>query len=133
MTTAPTQTAPPLPLTPAERRELAETNLQALGTLTAGTTAYNSRALTAVANSLIEISSWLQALTAILEPPPVPEIPGLPPDWKITAEQNRAGSKLWGYILTTPDGRELSNRHRWSTYGGAIDAGVRAARKETGT
>lgn len=120
------------PLTPAERRELAETNLQALGTLTAGTTAYNSRALTAVANSLIEISGWLQALVGILEPPPAPDVPGLPMGWKITADQNRSGSRMWGYILTAPDGRELTNRHRWGTYGGAIDAGVRAAGKDTG-
>ncbi len=122
-----------MPLTLAERRDLAETNLQALGTLTAGTADWNSRALTAIANSLIEIAGYLETLVGILEPPPVPVVPGLPEGWRLTADQNQSGNRMWGYILTTPYGRELSSRHRWSTYGGAIDAGVRAAGREAGT
>ena len=116
------------PLTPAERRALAELNLTALGALTAGTTAYNGRAQAAIANSLIEISAYLQALVAILEPAPEPEVPGLPTGWHLTADRAKDGNQLWGYKLTPPDGSpEITNRHRWSTWGGAMDAGLDAA------
>lgn len=115
------------PLTPAERRELAEQNLEILATLTPGTTAYSGRAQAAIANAILELSSYAETLVKILEPQPAPEIPGLPPGWRLTTEQSNMGERLWGYTLTIPGRPPLSNRHRWFTSAAALVAGLKQA------
>ena len=117
------------PLTPAERRELAEQNLEILATLTPGTTAYSGRAQAAIANAILELSSYAQALVGILEPQPAPEIPGLPEGWQLTTEQSNVGKRLWGYTLTIPGRVPVSNRHRWFTSDAALVAGLEHARR----
>jgi hypothetical protein len=99
-------------LTPAEHRALAEKDLDALRTLTPGTAAYSGRALAAIAHALCAVAEYL-------EPPPAPDIPGLPLGWGLATEQS--GTGMWGYVLTIPDGR------RWSSSGAALVAGLRAA------
>lgn len=108
----------PQGLTPAEHRALAETDLDALSALTPGTTAYSGRALAAIAHALCAVAEYL-------EPPPAPEIPGLPLGWRLTTGQSETG--MWGYELSVPGREPASNRHRWSSSGAALVAGLRAA------
>lgn len=108
-------------LTPAEHRAAAERELDALRGLTAGAPAWLGHAQAAIAHVLT-------AVAAYLEPPPVPDIPGLPPGWRLDTKQSEAGQQMWGWILTLPDGREeRSDRHRWGTSAAALTAGLKAA------
>lgn len=109
-------------MTPAEHRAAAEKILDALKTRTAGTPAYASLAQAAIAHTLAAVAEYL-------EPPPVPDIPGLPLGWRLTTEQSEAGDRLWGYVLTIPgrEGDPVSNRHRWHSSSAALIAGLKHA------
>lgn len=116
-------------LTPAEHRAEAARALDLIrsGRFPPSTETYKNLALNAIANTLTAIAYFL-------EPAPVPEVPGLPPGWRIATDRDTKGDRLWGYTLTGPGGRAaLSNRHRWSTSEGALTAGILHARAAVAT
>jgi hypothetical protein len=114
-------TAPPL--TPAGHRAAAEKALDTMRPLPPGSATYDHLAKAAIAHALL-------AAVAYLEPPPAQDIPGLPPGWQLTASRAKTGEQLWGYKLTPPDGSTpVTNRHRWGTWGMAMNAGIDAAAK----
>jgi len=106
--------------TPAEHRALAEKDLDALSALTPGTAAYSGRALAAIAHALCAVAEYL-------EPPPAPDIPGLPLGWRLTTHQQETGDRKWGFTLTIPGRDPESSRHRWDSSGTALVAGLRQA------
>lgn len=118
MTTPPAVT----PLTPAEHRSRAEADLAAMRQYPPSTESYRGRALSAVAHVLAAIACYL-------EPPPEPDIPGLPPGWGITTRQKADGDQKWGYQLTAPDGASLPPlRCLWKSQELALAAGISDAK-----
>ena len=122
MTTAPHHTS-------AGHRAAAEKDLDTrrVSGYSPSNAAYGNLTLSAAVHVLIGISEGLDILAAYLEPPPVPQVPGLPAGWQIATDQDPAGSRKWGYTLTPPGRPPLSNRHRWDTSEGALTAGIRHA------
>ena len=107
-------------MTPADHRAQAEAALDRMRGYAAGTTVYHGLVLSAIAHTLAAVAEYL-------EPPPVPQIPGLPAGWELDLHQAEAGERKWGYVLRGPDGREYVSRHRWDSSGGALVAGIQAA------
>jgi len=109
-------------LTPAGHRARAEADLAARNPrYSPATDTYRALTLSAIAHTLAAIAYYL-------EPPPVPQVPGLPVGWQIATDQDPAGNHNWGYTLTPPDGRQpLSNRHRWGSSEAALTAGIQLA------
>lgn len=110
--------------TPSQHRDLAEQDL-ARRTTAPGTPAYTALTQSAIAHVLAAIAYYL-------EPPPAPEIPGLPPGWKLETRQSTDGDRLWGYILTSPAGIPDISRYRWGSSDTALTAGLSAARAAIG-
>lgn len=108
-------------LTPAEHRVLAEKNLDTMRGYGPGSPGYHGLALSAIAHILAAVAEYL-------EPPPDQGIPGLPAGWRLETQRSRAGSRLWGFMLTAPDGEPASSRYSWSSPETAVAAGIRVAR-----
>jgi hypothetical protein len=108
-------------LTPAQHRAMAEQALDNIANMAPGTSVYGQLTNKAIAHSLLAIATYL-------EPPPAPEIPGLPKGWKLTTAQSNFGERLWGYTLTVPGRPPASNRHRWKSSSAALVAGLKAAK-----
>lgn len=119
-------------LTPAEHRTIAERNLATMAKISPGTDTYRNLMATAAIHVLISISQGLDILTEYLEPPPAPDIPGLPPGWQLATGQGQDGERLWAYTLTPPDGEPVTSQHRWMLESGAVAAAIEAARKIAG-
>jgi hypothetical protein len=109
------------PLTPAEHRAQAETDLAARNGFGPGTETYKSLTLSAIAHVLTAISHFL-------EPAPEPQVPGLPAGWGIATGQSEAGERKWRYKLAPPAGPFITSRYSWETSETALAAGIRYAR-----
>lgn len=109
------------PLTPAGHREQAGKDLAARNGFEPGTETYRSLTLSAIAHTLAAIAFFL-------EPVPEPEVPGLPPGWKIGTRQAPDGERRWGYELTAPGTSPEPSRYRWGSSEAALTAGIRYAR-----
>lgn len=110
----------PDPLTPAEHRAKAESSLRQLQTLGPGSLAWHGLAQAAIAHVLVAIAGYL-------EPPPEPDIPGLPLGWRLTTVQSGNGERKWGYELTRPGQNPECSPYRFGSSGTALIAGLRAA------
>lgn len=108
------------PLTPAQHRAQAEANLDALRGLTAGAPAWHGHAQAAIAHVLA-------AVAAYLEPPPAPDIPGLPEGWRVTTAQSEKGAQLWRYELTGPGLETEFSQYCYGSSGSALVAGLKYA------
>jgi hypothetical protein len=106
----------PDPLTPAEHRAKAESCLRQLQNLGPGSLAWHGLAQAAIAHVLAAVAGYL-------EPPPEPDIPGLPAGWRVTTRENGTGK--WGYSLTAPDRAPAVSRYLWGTSVAALAAGLR--------
>ena len=106
--------------TPAEHREAAERELDALRGYTAGAPSWHGHALCAIAHTLAAVAVYL-------EPPPEPDIPGLPAGYGLTVGKAADGEQRWGYTLTVPGCAPASTRHLWKSPGAALAAGLQAA------
>lgn len=111
-------------LTPAENRTEATKALNRASGIRPGTELYRDLVLTAIAHSLPEIASYLAVLTTYLEPP---RIPGLPEGYKLETVQAEKNNRLWGYVVTAPDGRTIRSRFQWSYSETALKQGIRHA------
>lgn len=110
----------PEPLTPAEHREKAEAYLRQLQNLGPGSMAWHGYAQAAIAHVLCAAAGYL-------EPPPEPDIPGLPLGWRLTTVQSEKGDRKWGYELTRPGRDPDFSQYRWGSSGGALLAGLEYA------
>lgn len=106
--------------TPEEHRAKAEAALDAMQMYQPGAEEYHGLVMSAIAHVLVAVASYL-------EPPALPEIPGLPDGWRLELEQAKGGSRKWAYMLTAPDGTVASTQHRWDTPQYALAAGVKVA------
>lgn len=108
-------------MTPEEHRAQAERDLEVMREHSPAEPAYRGLVLSAIAHALL-------AVGAFLEPPPEPDIPGLPLGWRLETQQSGTGSRFWCYILTRPDQpRPSASRYQWGSSGAALMAGLRAA------
>ena len=110
-------------MTPAEHRARAEQDLAAMqnGQYAPSTETYHGLALSAIAHVLA-------AVAAYLEPPVVPDVPGLPPGWQIDVSQGTGGDRRWGYKLTGPGDCVIATRRLWLAEEGALMAGISEAK-----
>jgi len=105
-------------LTPAEHRTIAEKALDALkGTGGPGSMSYHGYALAAIGHVLAAIAGYL-------EPPPEPDIPGLPLGWRVTVRQGENGNRMWRYELTAPGRAPVVSRYQYKTNVTALAAGL---------
>lgn len=111
-------------LTPAENRTEAAKALNRASGVRPGTELYRDLVLTAIARSLPEIAAYLGTLTTYLEPP---QIPGLPPGYKLETVQAERHERKWGYVVTAPDGRKIRSRFQWGYSETALKEGIRHA------
>lgn len=113
--------------TPAEHRAKAESDLRFLGNYGPGDAAYHGYALSAIAR-------LFAVLVAYLEPQPLPQVPGLPPGWRIeTQSRDSESGTRWAYSLTAPDGTHRESRYLWNTSESALGAGILAAQDDAGS
>lgn len=117
----------PEPLTPAEHRERAEAYLRQLQSSGPGSMAWHGLAQAAIAHAGIAISDGLDTLAAYLEPPPEPDLPGLPLGWRVTTRQSGNGARKWGWVLTRPGREPESSEYRYESSPGAVMAGLKYA------
>ena len=112
------------PLTPGEHRALAEADIAAMRRNAGpGTPQYHGLALSALAHIL-------SAVAAYLEPPPPPDVPGMPSGWQISIRRSPVNSRFWGYTTTDPDGREWpASKFQWAEPENALAAGIKHARQ----
>jgi hypothetical protein len=111
-------------MTPEQHRAQAEASLDQMRSLSAGSPAFHGLAQSAIAHVLA-------AVAAYLEPPPAPQLPGLPPGWEIETRQNRDGEHRWGYVLSGPGWPAFTSRFLWLRPEDALGAGIRRARDES--
>jgi hypothetical protein len=107
-------------LTPAENRARAAQALRQASGISPATELHRNLLLAAIAHELA-------AIAVLLEPPPVPQIPGLPAGWKLETAQAEKNNRLWGYILTSPAGRTIRSRFQWGYSETALKQGIRRA------
>jgi hypothetical protein len=116
-------------LTPAENRAEATKALNRASGIHPGTGLYRDLVLTAIAHSLSETATYLATLTTYLEPP---QIPGLPEGYKLETVQAEKNNRLWGYVVTAPDGRTIRSRFQWGYSETALRQGIRHAAIDRG-
>jgi hypothetical protein len=124
MTTATASEDVPGALTPAEHRALAEADLRRMRAMTPGLPAYAALAQSGIAHTLAAIACYLDP-DEVAEP----EV-RLPGGQVVRARRSEVGSRLWGYVITGPDGQRprTSQAYKWGTLETALVAGVAAAR-----
>lgn len=111
-------------LTPAENRRKAGEALNRATGANPASPLYQNLALTAIAHILLEVGSYLDVLTARLEPP---KIPGLPEGYTLETIQAEKNNRLWGYVVTCPDSRVVRSRFQWGYSETALTEGIRRA------
>jgi hypothetical protein len=112
-------------MTPAEHRARAEAALARSAGIDPTTDLCRNLVLTSLAHTLA-------AVAAYLEPPPVPQIPGLPSGYTLDTRQAPGGERKWAYVLAFPDNEFHATRFRWEASETALAAGIRhAARHAT--
>jgi hypothetical protein len=111
-------------LTPAENRIEAARALNRASGVRPGTDLYRDLVLTAIARTLSETATYLAVLTTYLEPP---RIPGLPEGYKLETVQAEKNNRMWGYVMTAPDGRKIRSRFQWGYSETALKQGIRNA------
>lgn len=120
-------------MTPAEHRDQAEKDLEALNSCAPDEPAYHGLAASASAHCQAAMTAYMQAtmsayldaITATLAARPAAQsVPGMPEGWSIETRQNAGGNRKWGYALASPDGRMRLSHHRWDTSEGALTAGI---------
>jgi hypothetical protein len=112
-------------LTPAENRARAAQAMRRAAGINPGADSYRSLVLTAVYHELAAIS-------LLMEPPPAPQVPGLPIGYTLETIQAEKNNRLWGYVLTTPDGGKIRSRFQWSYSETALKQGIRHASELAG-
>jgi len=109
---------------PTENQAMARKALNRATGISPATDLYRDLVLTAIAYTLSDISDAMAALTDHLEPP---HIPGLPPGYKLETVQAEKNNRLWGYVVTAPDGRVIRSRFQWGYSETALKQGIRHA------
>lgn len=106
--------------TPAENRQRAGEAMNRAAGVNPASPLYQHLVLTGIYHTLA-------AIATCMEPPPGPQIPGLPPGYGLATEQTTENDRKWRYVLTAPDSRVTASPYRWGYSETALTEGIRHA------